>query len=163
MGIANGNRLRGKLAPHVGEPKKRRICIVCGKKFEIFSAWIRKSNSRGFCCSRKCADKWHSLRLRKPITRLDILIKFFEFILGCDNHGYPFNYFKIRPAIYRRDRGECQVCGNKGMVCHHIDYNRHNNNNRNLIILCNSCHSKTNHNRNYWQSYFTDNFQQLAC
>jgi len=36
----------------------------------------------------------------------------------------------------------------------HIDYNKKNCNPDNLITLCHSCHSKTNHNRNYWVKKF---------
>ena len=36
----------------------------------------------------------------------------------------------------------------------HIDYDKRNNDPKNLITLCHSCHSKTNYNRNYWINYF---------
>ena len=37
---------------------------------------------------------------------------------------------------------------------HHIDYNKKNNDEDNLIPLCLKCHAKTNINRNYWTTYF---------
>lgn len=43
-------KLRGK-----GQQKRiKRKCATCGKDFEIVQAWLRKSGSRGFYCSRKC-------------------------------------------------------------------------------------------------------------
>ena len=59
--------------------------------------------------------------------------------------------------VRQRDEFKCQECGkeqwqlrfkfNKKLDVHHIDYNPENNNYRNLITLCRSCHIKTNFNR----------------
>ncbi len=57
-------------------------------------------------------------------------------------------------AIRERDNYICQVCSLEGFFVHHIDYNRSNNDPKNLITLCNSCHSKTNFHRNKWEKYF---------
>ena len=35
---------------------------------------------------------------------------------------------------------------------HHIDYNKQNSIKNNLVFLCNSCHSKTNYNREYYSN-----------
>ena len=43
----------------------------------------------------------------------------------------------------------------------HIDYDKLNCNPDNLISLCNSCHSKTNYNRNYWINYFERSFNPI--
>ena len=37
---------------------------------------------------------------------------------------------------------------------HHIDYDKKNNDPKNLISLCRKCHMKTNKNRKYWTKYF---------
>ena len=37
---------------------------------------------------------------------------------------------------------------------HHIDYNKKNNNESNLISLCNGCHGKTDWGRNEWRAHF---------
>ena len=37
---------------------------------------------------------------------------------------------------------------------HHIDYDKKNNNENNLISLCCSCHAQTNFKREDWQEYF---------
>ncbi len=59
---------------------------------------------------------------------------------------YPAEFYTIRPDILKRDDCSCQLCHKpiieKGMyVTHHIDYDRNNNKESNLIILCRSCHS----------------------
>lgn len=75
---------------------------------------------------------------------------------------YPLswkNHFKEQ--IRFRDDYKCQVCGcpetecKKSMPVHHIDYNKSNINKDNLITLCHSCHSKTNHHRSYWIKSFS--------
>jgi hypothetical protein len=45
-----------------------------------------------------------------------------------------------------------EACLN-ALPVHHIDYDKKNNDERNLITLCISCHSKTNANREYWIEY----------
>ena len=64
----------------------------------------------------------------------------------------------LRISIRERDKYTCQVCGKKQgditFLIHHIDYNKLNSNPNNLVTLCRNCHSKTNHNREYWNNYF---------
>jgi len=61
---------------------------------------------------------------------------------------------KIKQVILERDDNTCQLCGRKPPVIklhiHHIDYKKGNCETDNLICLCHSCHSKTNHHRGQW-------------
>ena len=74
-------------------------------------------------------------------------------------YGLEFNE-DLKEVIRNRDRRKCQLCEkteleNKAKLhCHHIDYDKRNNNPNNLISLCTKCHMKTNFNRNYWVNYF---------
>jgi hypothetical protein len=62
---------------------------------------------------------------------------------------------KLKRAIKKRDNYKCKICGNPNSLhVHHIDYNKQNNKQINLITLCKSCHMKTNGNRGYWKNYF---------
>lgn len=67
---------------------------------------------------------------------------------GEDNAGYingEFLKFKLlRKELKERADGVCQKCGNKTkrLEIHHIDRNRKNNMEENLIALCVSCHKK---------------------
>ena|SRR3990167_388147 len=63
----------------------------------------------------------------------------------------------LKQSIRERDKYTCQICNIEPAIdCHHIDYNKKNCNPENLIILCRSCHTKTNQNRNYWINYFNE-------
>jgi uncharacterized C2H2 Zn-finger protein len=68
---------------------------------------------------------------------------------------YPKEFNKeLKSNIKDRDGSSCQVCGRfTGLSVHHKDYNKENNDRKNLITLCHSCHSRTNGNRSYWSSY----------
>jgi len=63
---------------------------------------------------------------------------------------YPREFYEISSFIRSRDNHVCQVCGKDvyksrhGHV-HHIDGDKMNNVQENLILLCSSCHSKVHH------------------
>ena len=72
----------------------------------------------------------------------------------------------IKEKIRLRDNNECQYCfktslehiqeyGQKLHV-HHIDYDKTNCEEENLITLCISCNVKANYQREYWESYFKE-------
>jgi len=101
-------------------------CEVCGRTFErLLSAPI---HARNFC-SRRCSSIYHS----------------------GDNHPnysggervYPpeFNN-ELRRKIRARDNHACQICGvtQRNLCVHHIDCDKSNNAETNLISLCRSCH-----------------------
>ena len=81
---------------------------------------------------------------------------------GISFDPYPINFNnQLKLYIKERDGFKCQICGVPELECerklcvHHIDYNKNNISEVNLISLCLSCHIKTNHNREYWEKYFT--------
>lgn len=89
--------------------------------------------------------------------------------LSFEPYGLEFNE-DLKEVIRNRDRRKCFMCeiteleSGEKLHCHHIDYNKRNNNPDNLISLCRKCHCKTNWNREYWKQYFdiprviTDNY-----
>jgi len=66
----------------------------------------------------------------------------------------------LKRSIRERDKYTCQNCGKpqeeETFHIHHIDYNKENCNPINLITLCHSCHTKTNHHRDKWMKYFIE-------
>jgi len=67
----------------------------------------------------------------------------------------------LKELIRKRDNHTCQKCGKKQknhyrkLDIHHIDYNKANCKEENLIALCQKCNSKVNFDRKYWQRYFS--------
>lgn len=71
----------------------------------------------------------------------------------------------LKFRIRQRDNHVCQICNNddkrlnRNLCIHHIDYNKENCKENNLISLCTSCHTKTNgtkeFDRSYWFAYCT--------
>ena len=67
---------------------------------------------------------------------------------------------KLREKIRKRDNYLCQKCRKPEMsegqrlAVHHIDYNKKNNSQQNLITLCVKCNSKVNTNRKKWKIFF---------
>ena len=80
---------------------------------------------------------------------------------GISKEEYGFDFtIELKENIRKRDSYTCQKCGRRPynirdrFACHHIDYNKRNNLEKNLITLCISCHARTNGNRIYWKKYF---------
>lgn len=76
--------------------------------------------------------------------------------------------FKIR----QRDNFECQCCGlkeskhfrnlkNINLIIHHINYNKQDCNDINLITLCNACNIKANYNRNNWEVLYNNKINEI--
>ena len=81
-----------------------------------------------------------------------------------ENSDYPpeFND-KLKEQIRKRDNYTCQNCNiaeeehiivfGSVLHVHHIDYDKNNCSEDNLISLCRACHMRTNKNRKYWISF----------
>ena len=75
---------------------------------------------------------------------------------------------QLKEFIRKRDKYRCQECfrpqdelfsksGKKYKLdIHHIDYNKKNNNPKNLLSLCRKCHAKANYKRNDWTKHFKE-------
>jgi hypothetical protein len=61
---------------------------------------------------------------------------------------------ELKTSIRKRDKFTCKICSKNGYDVHHIDYNKKNCSENNLITLCRRCHMKTNFNREYWIKHF---------
>lgn len=78
-------------------------------------------------------------------------ISFGEYDIGFNNQK--------KRLIRIRDNHTCQICNSidgDGVVLHihHIDYDKQNSCEENLIALCNACHLKTNWKRESWIQFF---------
>jgi hypothetical protein len=129
---------------------RKRLCIDC--KTELNMSACYDGNERCKSCARKHEYKnpenhpnWLGGLSRLPYT-------------------VEFNA-SLKESIRDRDNHKCQHCGkteeqeikdfNKVLAIHHIDYNKENCLDTNLISLCCECNTKANKNRDYWFAYFT--------
>jgi len=88
-----------------------------------------------------------------------------NYINGASKRKYAFGFtHKIKKQIRKRDNYECQNCYmtedihlmkyGSVLEIHHIDYNKNNHDEKNLITSCKQCNVKANYNRAYWTEYF---------
>jgi len=78
-----------------------------------------------------------------------------NYVNGKSKEPYTLEFSKqLKESIRKRDNFTCQLCNQKGKTIHHIDYNKENCKEDNLITLCQKCNSIVNGNRNYWYAYF---------
>jgi hypothetical protein len=76
---------------------------------------------------------------------------------SLNSYNWEFNP-ELKMAVRTRDGFQCQLCGcpekDHAHDCHHINYDKDNNEPENLVTLCRSCHSQTNCSREFWQRHF---------
>lgn len=82
-----------------------------------------------------------------------------NYVHGMARFPYPADFsLMLKRQIRKRDNYACQICGmvenGYRLHPHHIDYDKNNNDPKNLICLCRTCHTKTNYNRSSWIEYF---------
>jgi hypothetical protein len=143
----------GKLNPNYKEIKtisKKYYCIDC------------KEEVADYRCQRcqSCAAKY---RLKDPKNHP-------SFIDGRSFEKYPAEFNEIlRNKIRQRDNYTCQNCSmteeehlivyGRTLHVHHIDYNRKNCKENNLIALCQGCNLRANSNRSYWQELYNNKIE----
>lgn len=102
-----------------------RVCPECESTFQ-------PKTSRTVYCSRGCADRAHSDRMKGQ---------------GNSHYKDGTSYSKcfrlMRRFVIERD-GACVVCGDaraKRMPVHHVNENPKDNRPENLVLLCGTCHA----------------------
>lgn len=84
---------------------------------------------------------------------------------GLTNNPYSLKFNnKLKEQIRKRDNYQCQNCNmtqeehlivySAVLTVHHIDYNKQNCKENNLITLCFQCNARANFNRYYWENYY---------
>jgi len=85
---------------------------------------------------------------------------------GINKNKYNKLFNKeLKLSIRTRDNFTCQYCKiiendyykvyNRVLSIHHIDYNKENCKENNLITLCLPCNTKANNYRDYWYAYYS--------
>lgn len=128
-------------------------CAFCSKPIEIWPRQARRTKNNYCGGASKCQQEHYKRMLSMEGNP--------RWLGGISFETYPAAWREeLRELIRTRDLRICQVCGKsevdngRKLDVHHINYNKDNLNNENLISLCKSCHCKTTSNREYWQSYF---------
>jgi len=91
---------------------------------------------------------------------------------GIAKLPYAFEFTsELKESIRKRDDYICQNCGmveeehlivyGEVLNCHHINYNKQNCKENNLISLCISCNSRANANRSYWKNLYREKIKCL--
>lgn len=134
----------------------KKICLNCGKEFFVKESV--DNYGRGIYCSKRCKHKHHSIRYsgeKSPHWKGGT-----SFGAYCEKFN---NEFKKRVREFWGLK--CGICGKsedenaRKLSTHHVNYDKLaccNKSSPLFIALCDSCHSKTNHNYNYWEEMLTN-------
>lgn len=118
-----------------GKHKAKKIkckCANCGKTILRTPKEIDRSKNHNAFCSQSCAASFNNSHFRLADKNPNYLGGFSRSRL----------YAKLAMRTYKH---KCAICGLEEECClqvHHIDYNRHNNDVDNLIIVCANCHCR---------------------
>jgi len=96
------------------------------------------------------------------------------YIHGNGYAPYPIEFnCELKESIRQRDNYTCQNCGmteeehliviGRVLDIHHIDYDKQNCNENNLITLCQQCNLRANSNRDYWQKFYKLIMEKISC
>jgi len=139
-------------------------CKICQKKFHLKKYAV--SRGRGVTCSKKCYYSHRSNLMKDKSFNPSYRVDFSgennpNWRGGISQKEYPWNFnVKLKERIRKRDNFTCQLCGcpekesKRKLDIHHIDYNKENLSETNLVTLCRSCNSKVNWGRKEWELYF---------
>jgi 5-methylcytosine-specific restriction endonuclease McrA len=167
-----------------GRTLKKYYCIDCGKEVTIICGIYGPGKCRNCSCKKEkksyyckcgteisynsmhygnnrcsvCAGKSHSILMNGNKNP--------NWIDGRSYEGYPTEFNQeLKESIRNRDNHECQNCGmteeehlivyGRVLDVHHIDYNKQNCKEDNLISLCTGCNLRANWNRTYWKEFYT--------
>ena len=140
---------------HFNYKREKKNCAFCGKEMMMIPFYKDKNRT----CSKKCAS------LLKSRNTFGDKCHFWVGGISFEPYGLEFNR-QLKRKIRERDNFRCQQCfreqdelydknGKKySLIIHHIDYDKKNNDENNLISLCRNCHSQTNFKREDWINYF---------
>lgn len=146
-------------------------CSSCAKKGELHPSYkdgqtliqhyCKDCGQPITCKAKRCPSCATKIQLKNPINHPN-------WQGGKSFESYPLGWNKtFKEQIRYRDEYKCQLCDchevecNRKLHVHHIDYDKKNLNINNLIALCQSCHMKTNFNREYWRAYFISIMEKI--
>lgn len=155
---------RGKNHP-LHQKRIVKVCSICGRNFEV-----RLCEKERKYCSRECYMQ-AKRNNQYPESGFQSKENHWNWKGGVSFLPYPSEFNdKLKEKIRQRDNYTCQICGkkqeelmgyHKKFPVHHIDYNKNNCREDNLITLCIGCHAMINKNRSNWKYYFYERMRSL--
>lgn len=154
-----------------GKSSIETFCVDCGQKLSIHAFYY------GIERCQSCAQKKNIINHPEHIELLRKLTKIRlkdpknhpNYKDGKSKEIYPSefnNHSQLKESIRKRDNYECQNCSmteeehlivwGQVLHIHHIDYDKQNCSEDNLITLCGGCNSRANFNQEYWQELYTN-------
>ena len=159
QGIRKRIELKGANSPKYNQISFQ--CIICGKEFFRKSSKISKAKTCSNSCRYKLLSLVNSGKGNPSYTH------------GKSNEPYPLEFTKdFKNRIIIRDGEVCLTCGISrakhkektgfDLHVHHIDFDKSNLIDSNLMSLCMSCHGKTQKRpTEYWIDYYTKVMKEL--
>lgn len=150
MGEWRSKNWCGKNHPTWKGVKIIKICEQCGKEYEIKPSVEKRSRF----CSRKCVNIWLSENSRDDNNAS--WKGGISFEPYCPKFNKPF-----KESVREKFGRVCFLCptteeeNGEKLSVHHVNYNKDclcDDSVCEFVPLCNKCHSKTNHNRDYWEN-----------
>lgn len=143
------SRLPIQINPARG-PRTKRVavpCNHCGKQMDLLPCHVGQK----IFCSNPCQFAWRSVHnsgANNPNWRG-----------GLSRLPYPWNFNGISKTVIARDGNECHGLGCHGnstrLTTHHINYDKLDCSDENLIALCTPCNSRANFRRHDWQAIYS--------
>jgi len=119
-----------------------KLCEECATSFAVPASHAH----RHFCCSRSCQGRRRS-RLQSGEGNP-------AWSGGTSRLPYPYDWSKTSKRVIERDGFRCHglECSHRDsrLTVHHIDYDKGNCAELNLITVCSSCNTKANFGRESW-------------
>ena len=135
-----------------GRSSEKYYCIICKVNKICYTNWLRGQQRCSSCAKKelfkdpKKHPNWNNGSSFEP-------------------YSPEFND-SLKDSIRKRDNYICQnsecnmteeehlIVMGKVLTIHHIDYNKKNCKETNLITVCDSCNIRANFNRDYWKNYY---------
>lgn len=157
--------LKGKGNPMFGKRyAKIYYCIDCNKKVS------GKQYKRCHSCAMKYLLKTNLKLIKYKNNRYGQNNPNWQNGKSFEPYSSEFNEI-LKEKIRQRDNYTCQNCEftneehliiyNESLSIHHIDYNKKNCNENNLITLCKQCNVRANYNRNCWINLYKEKMYEL--
>lgn len=123
-----------------------KICCVCGSSFSVFLSHEKRHK----CCSKQCSNIMRSSLMKGEGNP--------NWSGGLSRLPYPWDFRETSKRVIERDGFTCQNPGcdgtDKRLTTHHINYDKQDCRQENLICLCSSCNSKANFGRHKWKKFY---------